>query len=323
MMRMTAAAAEWRTVFRQAGIREPVLGLLRAAEAEGWPEAETALKLWAYLTSRINTPLHEMQTVWPPTPSSNFWNRMGKACRCIVEVWAGRNTVDRAAAARAFFLRGTEFYLTCSETQRAEWTTLDQLAGDLSAVGDELANSAHEEPMDRAQPPITRVTLESWEDERNGPQRPLGPAAGRSNYTTSPSCSLSAPPSGKLTGPQERSGDGQQKPPGHKANLDMPQRPAGGGDPSPKKGSTPTGAAAADVLTVADTEMAELATPTVDKSLKPGQNTHGTSAGAAAPAAPSVTGSTAIAGDTTATRQEGHAAAGSAGEAGASGLAQP
>ncbi|KAL8220063.1 UNVERIFIED_CONTAM: hypothetical protein K2H54_038109 [Gekko kuhli] len=161
---------EWCTVFHQSGIREPVLGLLRAAEAKGWPEAETALKLWAYLASHVNAPLHETQTVQPPTPGSNFWNRMGKA---------RRRTVDRAAVARAFFLHGAEFYLTRSETQRAElppppeWATLDQLAGDLSAVGDKLANSAHEEPMDRAQPPITRVALKSWENERNGPQRPL------------------------------------------------------------------------------------------------------------------------------------------------------
>ncbi|KAL8198249.1 UNVERIFIED_CONTAM: hypothetical protein K2H54_002650 [Gekko kuhli] len=58
---------EWRAVLRQAGIREPVLGLLRVAEAEGWPEAEVALKIWAFLMSRVNAPMDERDTVLTPT----------------------------------------------------------------------------------------------------------------------------------------------------------------------------------------------------------------------------------------------------------------
>ncbi|KAL8164630.1 UNVERIFIED_CONTAM: hypothetical protein K2H54_054389 [Gekko kuhli] len=92
----------------------------RAAEAEGWPEAETALKIWVYLASHVNAPMDERETVRPPTPDWDFWNRMGKGRRCIMEVWVGRRTVDRAAAARAFFLHGAEYYLTCSVEQRTE-----------------------------------------------------------------------------------------------------------------------------------------------------------------------------------------------------------
>ncbi|KAL8220066.1 UNVERIFIED_CONTAM: hypothetical protein K2H54_038117 [Gekko kuhli] len=121
----------------QAGIQEPVLGLLRVAEAQGWPEAETVLRLRAHLASRINAPLHETQIVWAPIPDTDFWSRLGKALRCIVEA------------------------------------TFDQLAADLTAIGDKLVATAHEEPMDCARLPITRVALESWEEERNGPQRPL------------------------------------------------------------------------------------------------------------------------------------------------------
>ncbi|KAL8164616.1 UNVERIFIED_CONTAM: hypothetical protein K2H54_054312 [Gekko kuhli] len=57
----------------------------RAAEAEGWPEAETALKIWVYLASHVNAPMDERETVRPPTPDWDFWNRMGKGRRCIME----------------------------------------------------------------------------------------------------------------------------------------------------------------------------------------------------------------------------------------------
>ncbi|KAL8203489.1 UNVERIFIED_CONTAM: hypothetical protein K2H54_055449 [Gekko kuhli] len=128
-------AAQWRDV----EAREPVLGLLRTAEAEAWPEVETALRVWAYLASRINAPLHEAQTVRAPTPDADFWPRLGKARQCLLEAWAGRRTADCVAAAHAFFLRCTEFYLVRNEVERAklplppEWVTFDHLAADLTA----------------------------------------------------------------------------------------------------------------------------------------------------------------------------------------------
>ncbi|KAL8173456.1 UNVERIFIED_CONTAM: hypothetical protein K2H54_001771 [Gekko kuhli] len=176
---------EWRAVLAQEGIRGPILGLLREAEATAWTETETALRLWAYLASRVNAPLDEASTIRAPIFDAEFWSRLEKACLCLLEAWAGRRTAARVAAARAFFLRWTEFYLVQDEARQAklpeppEWVTLAHLAADLTNVAAELDTTAHVEPQDSARPPIVRIALESWAEEtRPAAAAPSPPLAG-------------------------------------------------------------------------------------------------------------------------------------------------
>ncbi|KAL8198250.1 UNVERIFIED_CONTAM: hypothetical protein K2H54_002664 [Gekko kuhli] len=170
---------EWRAILAQEGVRGPILGLLREAEAAAWTEAETTLRLWAYLASRVNVPLDEASTIRAPTFDAEFWSRLERARLCLLEAWAGRRTAVRVAAARAFFLRWTEFYLVQDEARRAElpeppeWVTLAHLAADLTNLATELDTTAHVEPEDTARPPVVRIALESWAEEVHGPQRPL------------------------------------------------------------------------------------------------------------------------------------------------------
>ncbi|KAL8202185.1 UNVERIFIED_CONTAM: hypothetical protein K2H54_001579 [Gekko kuhli] len=164
---------EWRAVLRQAGIREPVLGLLWAAEAHGWPEAETALRLWAYLASRINAPLHETQTVRAPTPDRLLESPGEGTPLHHGDLGGAPHHRQNGSSARLF--PPLHRILPGAQRGAAGQASPATRVGHLRPAGRRPHRRRRRagDHRPRGAYGLRRVALESWEEEHNSPQRPL------------------------------------------------------------------------------------------------------------------------------------------------------